>query len=281
MTDGTLTAVDGYEPIVAYRLMRAEGTVLAEHMPEKTFTPASTLKLAVLAAAARGLAAGDLSLDQQVATTATWPSAYDGEPFGFNGEEVDPAWPTDGRSLPLGEILQRMIVISSNEATNMVYGLVGQGAVAQALTDAGCQHSALPRMYGDTRAAQHLGTASACTAGDLAMLMSAVLTGKLAAQRWSQFMTEVLARQRDAVIGSVVEQVYGEGTSWGSKSGWVSQIRHDVAFIGAPGPRALVLGVCTEGFKDHPSAVAAIRALTYGLLQGMEVSIEGVSPHPE
>lgn len=271
MTDGTLTAVDGYEPIVAYRLMRAEGTVLAENLPEKTFTPASTLKLAVLAAAARALADGSLSLDEQVATTATWPSAYDGEPFGFTGEEIDPTWPTDGRSLALGEILEKMIVVSSNEATNMVYGLVGKDAIAQALADAGAEHSALPRMYGDMRAAQHLGTASACTAGDLALLMSAVVTGKLVDQQWTQFMADVLARQQDAVIGAVAEEVYGEGTSWGSKSGWVSQIRHDVAFIGDPGPQALVLAVCTGGFGDHPSAVAAIRALTHGLLQGVDV----------
>lgn len=269
MSDGTRTAVDGYEPVVAYRLMRADGTILAEDQPHEQFVPASTLKLAVLAAAARVLADGRLGLDQRIPAASTWPSHYDGSPFRFEGEEADPEWPTDQLSLPLRDILVRMIAYSSNEATNVVYDLVGQKNIARVFADAGCQRSALGRKYGDIRAAQHLGRASACTAGDLALLMSAVVAGRLVSQEWTHFMTDLLSRQQDRVIGAVVKETFGGATSWGSKSGWVPRIRHDVAFIGTPGPQSLALAVCTRDFPDYPSAVAAIRALTRGLLHGV------------
>lgn len=270
MSDGTLTAVEGAEPVVAYQLLGPERSVLAEHLPQQTFTPASTLKLAVLIAAARALEAGELALDQPVPAVSRWSSLYDGSEFQFDGDEVDPDWPTDDRDLPLGEILERMIVVSSNEATNVVYDLVGADSIAQVFADAGCQHSALKRKYGDMLAARHLGGVSACTAGDLAALMAAAVGGDLVNKQWTRFITELLGRQQDAVIGAVVEQTWGAESYWGSKSGWVDRIRHDVAYMGTPGGADYVLAVCTRGFPDHPSAVAAIRALTRGLLQSLE-----------
>lgn len=260
--DGTLTAVPGHVPVVAYRLARADGTVITEHRPQKTFTPASTLKLAVLVAAARMLQAGELTLDQPVTAARTWPSDHDGEPFGFDGEEVDSGWPTDERELPVAEILERMITVSSNEATNVIFDLTGAPAVAQVFADAGCISSAMGRKYGDMRAYAHAGQVSFCSAGDLALLMAATVSGRLVGPQWTEYMTSLLARQQDAVIGAVVP----EGVPWGSKSGWVDGIRHDAAYIGQPGPSALALSICTQGFTDHPSAVAAIRATARALL---------------
>ena len=51
-----------------------------------------------------------------------------------------------------------------------------------------------------------------------------------------------------------------EGVPYGSKSGWVDGIRHDVAFVGGPGPDALVVAVCTRGY-DEPEAEETLQAL--------------------
>ncbi|ROR73215.1 serine hydrolase [Bogoriella caseilytica] len=257
--DGTLTSGEGPAPFVAYRLATAEGAILAENHPDETFIPASTLKLAILVAVARALEGGALSLDHEVPVVSSWPSDFDGTPFDFSydADEVDNAWPAEGTPISVGDILERMITVSSNEATNMAYDLVGKESVAAVFADAGCTHSALGRKYGDMLAAQHFGRVSYCTAGDLATLMGATVRGDLIGAQWTRYVTDLLSRQQDQVIGGVVPA----GTPWGSKSGWVDGIRHDVAYIGEPGPRALVLGVCTRDFPDWPSAVAAIRAL--------------------
>ncbi|NLS10791.1 serine hydrolase [Nesterenkonia sp. MY13] len=261
--DGTLTAVAGRTPVVAWRLVRADGTVLSEYLPEKVFTPASTLKLAVLVAVARGVQAGRFSLEDQVLAADTWPSDHDGTPFGFHGEEKDPDWPA-GQQLSITDICHRMITVSSNEATNVLIDLAGRENIAAVFDDAGCTHSGLRRRYGDMLAYRHQGAVSGCTAGDLAELMAALIRGDLLNAELTGYCCDLLAQQRDGVIGGVVPEVFGSDTRWGSKSGWVEGIRHDVAFIEAPEP--LVLGVCTQGFTDHPDAVAAIRALARGVL---------------
>lgn len=260
--DGTLTAVPGSVPVVAYRLVTADGTVLSEHLPERAFNPASTLKLAVLIAAARMLEAGELSLDQPVRAVSAWPSEHDGTEFRFEGAEVDPQWPTDDRHLPLQEVLERMITVSSNEATNVIFDLTGKQAVAQVLADAGCTGSVMGRKYGDALAQAHGVHVNVCTAGDLALLMASAVSGQLVGSEWTRYISSLLARQQDAVVGAVV----ADGVAWGSKSGWVEGIRHDVAYIGRPGPSCVVLSVCTQGFADHPSAVAAIRSTARALL---------------
>lgn len=265
--DGTLTAVRGPVPTVAYRLATAEGEILSEYRADEVFTAASTLKLAVLVAAIRAVETGDLSIDRQVPAQSIWTSSYDGSPFGFADlGENDDGWPADGVLLTVGEILERMIVVSSNEATNMVLDLVGMESVAGALRDAGCLNSALGRKYGDLLGARHVEKGQYCSAADLTSLMGAVVAGRLTGPEGTGDIADLLSRQEDRVIGAVVAEVCGDTTPWGSKSGWISKIRHDVAYIGHPGPEALVLAVCTRDFPDHPSAVATIRALARACL---------------
>lgn len=265
--DGSLTAVDGEGPVVTFRLAKADGTVLAEYQPDRQFVPASTLKLAVLAAVAKELEAGGTTLAETMPAAHTWASKAGGE-FGFDDDEVDTGMPPEGTLMTVSQVLERMITVSSNEATNMMMERVGLEAIAQVLADAGCPNSALGRLYGDLAAAREFGRVSYATAGDLANLMAAVVRGQFGGEQWSRYMTDLLARQQDVVIGGVVP----EGVPWGSKSGWIPQIRHDAAYLGAPGPDCLVLGVCTEGFASYPAAVAAIRAVTRALLAGRELA---------
>jgi beta-lactamase class A len=148
--------------------------------------------------------------------------------------------------------------VSSNEATNMVTEVVGLGAVVAALADAGARSSSYGCMYSDFAAAAQ-GARRDTTAGDLVALMSAVVTGAVAGPEWTPWMTAMLGRQHDRLLTAHVP----DGVPFGSKSGWVDGIRHDVAFVGAPGPNALVVAVCTRGY-DQVDAEEAIRAI--GLL---------------
>lgn len=95
--------------------------------------------------------------------------------------------------------------------------------------------------------------------------MGAVVSGRLAGPQWSGWMADMLSRQQYAVIGAQVPN----GVRWGSKSGWMDGIQHDVAFVGEPGPDALIVSVCTRGFteEDGKETVAALGALAIKLLR--------------
>lgn len=254
-------------PVVAFRIARATGEVLAERLPDEPFYPASTVKLAVLAAVGRKLETGELTLEQPLVSRDTFASAVAGSPdYQLVPDDVDHGMAPAGSPMPLADVVERMIVVSSNEATNLLYELIGFDGVNQVLADAGAQHSQVRRKFGDFAAAATYGPGGGnlITAGDLAALMGAVVSGRLAGPELSGWMADMLSRQQFGVIGTQVP----DGVRWGSKSGWVDGIQHDVAFVGDPGPEALIVSVCTRGYDeaDGKAAIAALGALAIGLV---------------
>ncbi len=252
----TGTHSDGV-PVIAYCVRRASGPVLAERLADEQFYAASTVKLAVLVAVARALEAGTVTLETPLTSTDTFRSEAPGAPdFRIEPDDVDEGMPAPGTPMPLADVIERMVVVSSNEATNMVVELLGRDAVNAALADAGATASSFGRKFSDFAAAAALGGSHRTTAGDLATLMSAIVTGALAGPERTTWMTAMLGRQHDRQLTAHVP----DGVPFGSKSGWVDGIRHDVAFIGEPGPDALVVAVCTRGY-EWPDAEEAIRAI--------------------
>ena len=176
-------------------------------------------------------------------------------PYRIVPDDIDEGMPPAGTSMSFATTVERMVVVSSNEATNMVTEVVGLPAVAAALADAGATSSSYDSMYSDFAAAAQ-GAKRMTTARDLAALMSALVLGELADAERTAWMTSLLARQDDRLLTASVP----DSVPHGSKSGWVDGIRHDVAFIGEPGPETLVVAVCTRGYEP-PAAEEAIRAL--------------------
>lgn len=251
----TGTHSDG-KPVAAFCVRRASGEVLAERLADEAFYAASTVKLAVLAAVARAVESGDVTLDTMLVSTDTFTSLVPGAPaYRIVPDDIDAGMPPPGSSMSLAATVDRMVVVSSNEATNMVTEVVGLPAVAKALADAGATSSSYDSMYSDFAAAA-AGATRLTTARDLAALMSALVLGDLADGERTAWMTSLLARQTDRLLTVSVP----DDVPFGSKSGWVDGIRHDVAFIGEPGPRALVVAVCTRGYEP-PAAEEAIRAI--------------------
>ncbi|GAA4686706.1 beta-lactamase class A [Promicromonospora umidemergens] len=251
----TGTHSDGV-PVVAYRIARASGEVLAARQDHLDFYAASTVKLAVLVAAARELDAGTASLDEVRTATRTFTSQVPGAgEYTIEPDDVDEELPPDGTPMPLGDVIERMITVSSNEATNMVADRVGLPAVNKVLADAGATGSVFGRKYSDL-AAEQAGASHRTTAADLCLLMSALVAEKLAGPERTGWMCELLGRQTDRQLTAAVPH----GVPFGSKSGWVDGIRHDVAFVGEPGPDTLVISVCTRGY-DEQAAEETLRSL--------------------
>ncbi|WP_125774703.1 serine hydrolase [Antribacter gilvus] len=251
----TGTHSDGV-PVVAYRVARAAGEVLAERLPHEDFYAASTVKLAVLVAAARALEAGTATLDEPLTSTHTFTSQVPGAgTYTIEPDDIDPGMPAPGTAMPFGDVVDRMVTVSSNEATNMVVERVGLPAVATALADAGASSSTFGRKYSDL-AAEAAGASHRTTAADLARLVGALVAGRLAGPEQTGWMLGLLRRQDDRQLTAAVP----DGVDFGSKSGWVDGIRHDVAFFGDPGPDTLVVAVCTRGY-DTPAAEETLKAL--------------------
>lgn len=248
-------ASDG-TPAVSYALADAGGRLIAERRARTVFYSASTVKLGLMLAVVLADERGSLSLGDRVPCVSEWASApaepsSDGstdaaaEMFVLDPEDRDPQFPADGELASIGELTTAMIRRSSNEATNMLFDLVGASAIADAFALCGAAQTRMERRIGDERATR-AGLTNETTAADLVTVMHALLAGEVTSRGHADWMRDVLAGQEHPRIGGVV----AAGTAWGSKSGDVPGIEHDVAFVG-DGPARRYLAVCTRAFEPE------------------------------
>ncbi len=214
---------------------------------------ASTMKVGVMVAAYRAFD----DLDRPVLVHNSHRSAaLNTAPFGNDGDDDgDPeVWQRLGERVPLRWLARRMIVRSSNLATNLLLGLVDYESVNRVWHDAGAVASHTDRGIEDY-GARALGITNEVTAADLAALMSALALAELADSQRTAEMLDILCAQEyldDFARG------LPPGTRMASKNGWVSGVRHSVAVIYPSDTAPYVLSVCTTGDLPDSQACALL-----------------------
>ncbi|MFG1652710.1 serine hydrolase [Micromonospora sp. NPDC049275] len=210
---------------------------------------ASTMKVGVLAALHRAAEAGTLELDADVPVVNEFDSAQPGAPrfsCAPHYDNDDAVWDRLGGAAPLRWLAERMIVRSSNLATNLVIGHVGLPAVAEVWALAGARNSVTGRGIEDF-AAREAGITNTVTAADLAALLGALASGattsgRLASPAGCAAMLDVLLAQEhreDLAAG------LPEGTRIALKNGWVRGVRHSAGVVLPDDAPPYVLAVCT------------------------------------
>lgn len=257
-------------PRISSCLLDARGNIVVERDSARVFYSASTIKLGVMIAAMQMVDAGELNLGQPMVSTQTFRSGVPGSgDYTFDPEEVDPGMAPLGETMDLLEVIRRMIVVSSNEATNMIAQLIGVSRVTEAFVSCGTRSTTMGRIFGDY-AALNAGLSIETTAYDLAKTMHAVISGQAAGPQSTKIMVEILQEQEFPQIGTAVSQVRPD-FSWGSKSGGVTGISHDVAFFHPRGQvqKAHSLAVCTRAYTREQGN-EAIEAAASMILQTRE-----------
>lgn len=225
---------------------------------ERRVYPASTLKLPLLVAAWRAIDAGRLAPDQPVRIVGCWPrDGGAGERFVLLAEDSDTGLAArTGEEASLSELLERMITVSSNEATNLVLDAVGFEAVQRVIGELGGGGCRLRHYFGD-RPARAGDRANIGTAVGLAAMMAALGRGEAASSEASAAMLATLAGQTDRAL---IPAVVPPGARCANKTGSHVGVLHDVALVEAAGVDSYALAVCTSGFDDEEAAGEALRA---------------------
>ncbi|WBB67385.1 serine hydrolase [Micromonospora sp. WMMD812] len=222
---------------------------------DATHYAASTMKAAVLAALHRAAEAGALALDAPVPVVNAFDSALPGAPrfaCARDYDNDDVVWDRVGGSASLRWLAHRMIVRSSNLATNLVLGHVGLPAVAEVWALAGARHSVTGRGIEDF-AARDAGITNLVTAADLAALLGLLATGAthpgpLASPAGCADMLDVLVAQEhreDLAAGLPA------GTRIAHKNGWVRGVRHGAGVVFPDDAPPYTVVVCTTTDLAH------------------------------
>lgn len=233
------------------------------------FHAASTMKIPIMLEVLRDVEAGRLSLDQQILLVNRFHSIVDGSPYSLDpGDDSDSlVYTLVGQRVPVRELLERMIVRSSNLATNELVALVGAeqaNATAHAL---GATHIRVLRGVEDIKAFD-AGLNNTTTSADLAVLLERIERHEALSARSAQLMKEILLRQQ---FNDEIPAGLPPGTPVAHKTGSITATLHDAAIVYPPTRKPYVLVVLTRKIPDESvarSLIADISRLTWNYATG-------------
>ena len=220
--------------------------------PDSVFHAASTMKVPVMIEYFRGIDAGRIRRDDELLLGTTFKSIVDGSPYALDaGVDSDSSvFARVGQRVPLRWLVERMIVRSSNLATNTLIEVLDAKKVDATARSLGTTAMKVLRGVEDGKAFQ-AGLNNQTSARDLALLLEAIESGKAASKQSSVEMIDILAAQE---FNDEIPAGLPRGTRVAHKTGWITGVTHDAAVVYPPGRKPYVLVVLTKGIRERPVA---------------------------
>ncbi|MEI7744061.1 MAG: serine hydrolase [Chloroflexota bacterium] len=228
---------------------------------DRALHAASTMKLAVLVELHRRVAAGDLALGDPMTVRNAFASIVDASPF-----RLDPAddsetalYAREGDAVPMADLAELMITVSSNLATNLLVDRLGPARITATMAGLGLDGIVVRRGVEDGPAFD-AGLNNTVTALDLARLLVLLGRGEVISAGATAAMLEVLEAQQ---FNEGIPTGLPAGTPVAHKTGSIRRLYHDAALVRPQGAAAYALVVLTTGLdeeRDGPALVSRIAA---------------------
>jgi beta-lactamase class A len=237
----------------------ASGFQLLVH-PDVLFHPASTFILGVMIEVFHQAAQGELSLDDLVPVKNSFLSIADQSEFSLSSQEDSE---TDlyrhiGKRMPLRELNWRMIIYSSNLATNLLIEKVGAARVTRFMQELGTNGMIIRRGPEDNKAYE-LGLNNSATARSFMQVLVRLAKRSVVSPAASDEMIAILRQQN---YNEGIPAKLPEDVSVAHKTGWNDRLYHDAAIVYPPGHAPYVLVIMTSGLSEKKEAPAFVAALS-------------------
>jgi beta-lactamase class A len=241
--------------------------------PDSVFHAASTMKVPVMIEYFRALDEGRLKRDQDLLLQTGFKSIVDGSPYSL-GPDVDSdssVFDRVGQRVPLRWLVERMIVRSSNLATNALIEVLDAGRIDATARALGATNTKVLRGVEDGKAFR-AGLNNQISARDLATLLESIETGTAASRTSCRQMIDILAAQE---FTEWIPAGLPRGTRVANKTGWITGVTHDAALVYPPGRKPYVLVVLTRGIPERPVAAQLIADLSRLVWQASQTGGSG------
>ncbi|HEY0895640.1 MAG TPA: serine hydrolase [Sphingobacteriaceae bacterium] len=239
---------------VAFRDM-ATGTelLLNEH---EIFHAASTLKTAVMIEAFKQAAEGRFSMADSVEIKNSFSSIADGSAYSLDpGSDGDQEiYRLIGKKLTVADLVYRMIIRSSNLATNLMIEMVGARHANQTIRTYGVRDMQVLRGVEDGKAYQK-GMNNTTTAFDLMRIFQHMADGKIIRSADCESMIRILMDQE---FNEIIPARLPAQVKVAHKTGSITGVRHDSGIVFLPDGRKYVLVLLSNGLQDEDAGVKAM-----------------------
>jgi beta-lactamase class A len=220
---------------------------------------ASTMKVPVLIELARRIDAGDLGWDSTLPVENRFRSIADSTDFAVDAADDSDSllYTFIGQGVRVDELARRMIVRSSNLATNIIIERLGAARVNATAHALGADSVTVLRGVEDGAAFQR-GMNNTLTARGLAQLYAALLGGRAASPTGTQRVLALLAAQE---FNNGIPAGLPAGTLVAHKTGWITGVAHDAAIVYPPNAPPFILVILTRGYASEAEAEAVMRRI--------------------
>lgn len=244
--ESAIASVPGAQVAVAY-VDGATGRSLYRNA-DSVYHAASTMKVPVMMELFRQADSGGFSLEQPLLLVNEFRSIADGSPFIVTPEDdADSSlYGKIGTRVPVRDLLQRMIVRSSNLATNQIIEMIGAESVTSLIRRLGGRRMTVLRGVEDIKAYER-GMNNVATARDLSILMSAIAEQRPEVAAHSGEMLNILLAQE---FNEKIPAGLPPGTRVAHKTGEITAHSHDAAIVFPANRKPYVLVVLTKGIPD-------------------------------
>jgi beta-lactamase class A len=240
----------GQEVAVYYRDLGDGDSLLLN--PDLRMHAASTMKVPVMIQLYQDRADGLLSLDDSLEVRTTFASIVDGSPYELtpDSDSDTTLYELSGEKVTYRHLIELMITVSSNLATNILIEEVGAERVTASMRTLGADSIQVLRGVEDGPAFR-AGLSNTTTARDLGVILSALGRGEVVSPEASREMVEVMSRQQ---FRSKIPAELPEDVRVAHKTGWITGISHDAALVYPPETPPFTLIILTRGFQDSEQA---------------------------
>jgi beta-lactamase class A len=243
---------------VAFRDISTGEEVLINE--SETFHAASTMKTPILIEVFKQAKQGKLSLTDSILIRNEFKSIVDGSMFSLNpGDDSEQKiYGLIGKKKPVKELVNDMIIYSSNLATNTVIELVGAQNVMITMRELGANHIQVLRGVEDGKAFDK-GLNNTTTANDLLVIFEAMAKGKVVSPNASQQMIDILLHQQ---FNKLIPARLPPTVKVAHKTGNITGVLHDSGIVFLPDGHMYVLVLLSKNIDNEETATNLLAGIS-------------------
>lgn len=219
------------------------------------FHAASTMKTPVMIELFRQAAEGKFSLTDSITVKNEFRSIVDSSRYQMDISEDSEGelYELVGKQRTIRDLIDDMITMSSNLATNILIEQVGATKVTETMRSYGADSILVLRGVEDLKAFEQ-GLSNRTTAHDEAIIYERLARGKTVSGEASEEMIKILQQQK---FNEMIPALLPEGVEVAHKTGWITGVNHDCGIVLLPDGRRYVLVMLSKNAPDREEVITA------------------------
>ena len=220
---------------------------------EEIFHAASTMKTPVMVELFKQADAGEFALDDSIVVKNEFRSIVDSSKYqmDISSDSEGELYDVIGQKRSIRQLIDDMITMSSNLATNILIEKAGAEKVTQTMRSYGADSIQVLRGVEDIKAYEQ-GLSNRTNAMDLLILFEKLGRGEAVSPEASKEMITILSKQH---FNEMIPAKLPKEVDVAHKTGWITGVNHDSGLITLPDGRRYVLVLLSKEVTDREQVI--------------------------